>query len=105
MFDQMIAQGVSFGWALRSIAFMFLGLLIIACLTCHSRLQHTPKPFNPLEFVRPLREPRFLLMVLGAFFCFWGIFLPLNYIILYAEYNGMSPRLAGYQLAILNGLR
>ena len=105
MFNHMIADGVSFGWTVRAIAFLLLGLLIPACLICRSRLDHVPKPFNPIDFVRPLREIRFLLLALGSFFFFWGMFLPMNYLILYAESNGMSSRLAGYQLAILNATR
>ncbi|EKG10409.1 Major facilitator superfamily [Macrophomina phaseolina MS6] len=104
MFSRMIDDGVSFGWTVRTIAFLFLGLLAIACLSCKSRLNHTPKPFVPLEFVKPLADMRFLTLALGSFFFFWGIFLPTNYIILYAEAHGMSDSLANYQLAILNAM-
>ena len=101
MFNRLVGP-IGFGWAMRAIAFMFLGLLAIANLTCKSRLDHKPTPFKAMDFIRPLEETRFLFVVLGSFFFFWGLFLPINYIVSYAQFNGMSQSLAGYQLAILN---
>ena len=53
-----------------------------------------------MEFVTPFKEVPFSLTVFAAFlFCF-GIFLPFNFVILSAEYNGMSANLAGYLIAV-----
>ena len=90
---------------MRTLAFTLLSILIIANLTVKSRLHHTPKPFKVMDFVVPLKEPRFLLLAMGSFFFFWGLFTPVNFIVLYGEYYGMFASLAGYQIAILNAGR
>lgn len=104
MINELTPQ-IGFGWTMRTLAFMLLGLLIIANLTVKSRLHHTPKPFKVMDFVVPLKEPRFLLLAMGCSFFFWGLFTPINFIVLYGEYCGMSTSLAGYQIAILNAGR
>ena len=104
MSEQLIPK-VGFAWAMRSIAFLLLGLLIIANLTVKSRLKHRSKPFAISEFLRPLKEARFVFTALAAFFFFWGVFLPWNFITLQAEASGMSPYLAGFLLSILNAVR
>lgn len=58
-----------------------------------------------MDFVVPLKELKFLFLVLGSFFFFWGLFLPINFIILYGQHYSMSTSLAGYQLVILNAAR
>ena len=90
---------------MRTCGFIFLGLLVIANLTVESRLKPRPTPFHVMELIRPLKEPAFLCVALGSFFFFWGVFLPTNFIILEAQYFGMSTQLAGYLLAILNAAR
>jgi hypothetical protein len=104
MINQLIPQ-IGFGWTMRTLAFMLLALLIIANVTVKSRLHHSPKPYKIMDFVVPLKEPRFLLLSMGSFFFFWGLFTPINFIVLYGEYYGMAAGLAGYQVAILNAGR
>ena len=99
-----LVVSAGFGWAMRAAAFLILGLLIYANLTVKSRIPPTSRPWSFREFVDPLRELPFSLVVFSSFLFFFGMFLPFNYIILYAESNGMSPRLASYMLAILNAL-
>ena len=101
----MINKGVSFGWSMRTIAFLFLGLLIPACICCRSRLDHQPKPFDVQLFIRPYKEPAFRLLILGSFCFFWAMYVPANFIILFAQQKGMSHRLSGYLIAILNSVR
>lgn len=96
---------VGFPWTMRAIGFLYLGLLVIANVTVESRLKPHPSPLILREFIAPLAEPAFLLTTLACFFFFWGVFLPLNFIILEAEYFGMSPGLAAYMVAVLNGAR
>lgn len=79
-----------------------LALLIIANLTITSRLPPNPKPLNVREFIAPLREIPFDLVVFGSFLFFLGMFIPINYIILEALHFGMGPRLAFYMVSILN---
>lgn len=91
-----------FAWAMRASAFLILGLLIFANFTVKSRLPPTVKPWSFMEFVAPFRELPFVLVVVAAFLFFFGMFLPFTFIILEAEYNGMSRNLAAYLISILN---
>lgn len=94
---------IGFGWTMRVCGFLILALMTIANLTVKSRLPPRPKPFHIKQFTRPLKELPYLLTVLGSFFFFFAMFLPINYIILQAETLGMSSHLAEYLIPILNG--
>jgi len=96
---------IGFPWVMRTCAFIFLGLLIVASFTLESRNKPNPRPVVLKEFLSPLRERPFLYTTLGSFFFFWGVFVPFNFIILEGEHFGMTPELAGYLVAILNGTR
>lgn len=91
-----------FPWAMRGAAFLLLGLLIYANLTVRSRLPPSPKPWTLMEFVYPFQELPYFLVVFASFLFFFGMFLPFTFIILSAEHNGMSTRLANYLVPILN---
>lgn len=104
MVDRLVAQH-GFAWAMRVAAFLILGLLIFANLTVKSRLKPTIKPWSFMEFVDPFRELPFVLTLVAAFFFFFGMFLPFTFLILEAEYYGMSRNLAAYLVSILNAGR
>jgi MFS family permease len=104
MVDHLVVE-VGFGWAMRICAFLILFLLVIANLTIKSRLSHHPRKVVVMEFIRPLREPTFLLLVTGSFCFFLGMFLPFNFLILEGQRWGMSPSLANYLIPILNAAR
>ncbi|PWY76493.1 riboflavin transporter MCH5 [Aspergillus sclerotioniger CBS 115572] len=93
---------VGFGWSMRAVAFLFLGLLAISNLTIRSRLPPKPTPVALNQFLVPFTELPFLCVALGSFFFFWGVFLPTNFIILEAQHDGMSHGLSEYLLSILN---
>lgn len=93
---------VGFAWTMRICAFLILGLMIVANLTVRSRIPPFPKPVNLMEFITPLRELPFVLTTLGSFLFFFGMFLPINYIILQAGSLGMSSNLSQYLVSILN---
>ncbi|KAM0348382.1 hypothetical protein ACHAPU_004352 [Fusarium lateritium] len=103
MMDKMI-KSVGFPWMMRTVAFMFLFLLGIACFTVKSRLPPRPKPFVLMEYLNGLRELPMLITVTGFFFFMWGMFLPFNYVLLQAEAAGMSENLITYLLPILNAV-
>ncbi len=103
MVQHLIPQ-IGFGWTMRAVAFMFLGLLIIANLTIKSRFPPARRPFNFMELVSPFMERPFLLLALAAFFIYIGGFLPFNFLILQGEASGMSANLASYLVPILNGV-
>ena len=101
MVERLVVR-VGYGWAMRSTAFLFLGLLVIGNLTIKSRLPPPHRKFNPKDFVRPFAEPAFVLLTIGAFVIYLGAFLPFNFIILQAEIEGMPTQLANYMVPILN---
>ncbi|KAL8705536.1 MAG: hypothetical protein Q9201_001353 [Fulgogasparrea decipioides] len=103
MVDKIIDRS-GFAWAMRSVAFLLLGLLIYANLTVRSRLPPSPKPWSLLEFVRPLQEMPVLLVVSASFLFFFGMFLPFTFVILSAQHDGMSANLAFYLIPILNAV-
>jgi len=100
-----MTQSVGFPWAMRAVAFLFLGLLTIACFTVKSRLPPRPRPLVLTEYFTGLKEPVMALSVAAMFFFFWGMFLPFNYIILQAINQGMDANLASYLLPITNAVR
>ncbi|UNI17429.1 hypothetical protein JDV02_003772 [Purpureocillium takamizusanense] len=99
-----LIERVGFPWAMRAVAFMFLGLLVLACLTVKPRLAPTPRPFKLVEYVNNLRDVRLLVTIIGFFLFMWGMFLPFNYVLLQAEAAGTSPSLIPYLLPILNAV-
>ncbi|KAJ5777674.1 MFS transporter asaE [Penicillium odoratum] len=101
MVSHLIPQ-VDFPWAMRICAFLILFMLGIANLTLKSRLSHKRKPVNLLDFVRPLKELKFVVTVAGCFCFFWGMFLPFTFVITQAERYGMSSNLSQYLIPILN---
>lgn len=101
MIERIIAEH-GFPWAMRSAAFLILGLLIYANFTVKSRLPPMPKAWAFMDFITPFTELPYFLTVFAAFVFFFGMFLPFTFIILSAQYNGMSANLAGYLLAVLN---
>ncbi len=96
---------IGYAWTLRTFGFMILALMAIAAVTVKSRLPPRPRPFRLHVFVEPWKDTKFVLVTLSGFLYFMGIFIPFNFIEIQALSNGMSYRLAGYLLPILNTLR
>ncbi|KAL1974653.1 hypothetical protein VTN31DRAFT_4857 [Thermomyces dupontii] len=94
---------IGFGWAMRTCAFMILALLLFAICTVKSRLEPSRRPFKVLALVKPLTEPTFILLTASVFFFYWGMFIPLTFIVVKARAHGMSATLANYLVPILNG--
>ncbi|KAH8598926.1 monocarboxylate permease-like protein [Bisporella sp. PMI_857] len=97
-----LVNEIGFGWTMRGIAFMLLGILVLGNLTVKSRLPPTRRPFKLKDFLVPYTEPAFLLLTIGSFFIFFGGFLPFNFVIVQARAEGMSANLAGYLVPIIN---
>jgi predicted MFS family arabinose efflux permease len=104
MVNKLIPE-VGFGWTMRISAFLILFLMVIANLTLKSRLHHQPKKVNVNQFIQPLREILFLLVLTSSFLFFLGVFLPFNYIVQMALRNSMSASLANYLVSIVSALR
>ncbi|KAL0940058.1 monocarboxylate permease-like protein [Colletotrichum truncatum] len=103
MMSKMIDQ-VGFPWAIRAVAFLFLLLLSIACLTVKSRLPPRPRPFLFREYLDGLRQPVFAVTICAMFLFYWGMFLPFNFVILQAKAQGMDENLVIYLLPIMNAV-
>ncbi|KAI5806161.1 major facilitator superfamily domain-containing protein [Geopyxis carbonaria] len=96
---------IGFGWTMRSTAFLILALMLVANATVSSRLPpRGPTPWRLSDFTRHFRELPFALTVFASFLFFFGMFLPFNYLPVYAQSHGMSASLANYLVAILNGV-
>jgi MFS family permease len=93
---------VGFGWAMRSVAFLLLGMVAIGILTVKSRLPPLKQPLGVKDFISPYKEPTFLLLAVATWFIYMGGFLPFTFIIVQAKAQGMSASLAGYLVSILN---
>ncbi|KAH7394620.1 major facilitator superfamily domain-containing protein [Pyrenochaeta sp. MPI-SDFR-AT-0127] len=96
---------VGFGWAMRTCAFLILVLLVFANATVRSRLAPAKRPFSAMAFIRPLKEPIFLLLTAAVFFFLWGMFIPFTFIVVAAQKHSMSARLANYLIPVLNAGR
>lgn len=112
---------VGFGWTMRICAFLILALLSFANLLVRSRVPPTKSPFEAMAFIRPLKEPVFILLTLAIFFFYCesssfvrklsvanrvgGMFIPFTFIVVEGRSHGMSERLADYLVPILNGAR
>lgn len=101
MVNKLIPQ-VGFGWAIRIVAFLQLGLLVVANLTVRSRIPPNPFPLNANKFFSPLKEKTFILLITASFVYYLGLLLPINYIQFQAIQYGMNPSLAIYIIPILN---
>lgn len=104
MASHLIPQ-VGFGWAMRIIAFTILAMMVVACVTVTSRLPPRPRALTLRVLLEPFKNTNFNLLTLAAFLFFFGLFIPINFIEVQALDSGMSARLAGYLLPVLNALR
>ncbi|KAJ4374017.1 hypothetical protein N0V83_002756 [Neocucurbitaria cava] len=93
---------IGYGWTMRTFGFMILGLMCIAGLTVKSRLPPKPRPLQLKVFLEPFKDIKFVLLTISSFLFFMGLFIPINFIEVQAISDGMSFRLAGYLLAVLN---
>jgi MFS family permease len=100
MLDRIIYHtSLGFGWAVRIVGFLVLGLCITACATVVPRL---PPRKGRYLLLHAFREPVYSIQVLGMFFAWWGIFTPFFFLPSYAESKGMDFDLSIHTLAILN---
>lgn len=105
MVSRMIRNN-GYPWALRTAAFLILGLQIVACLTVRSRVKPVPKKMALGRFTAPFTEFAFVLLLLGIFLLTFGMYIPINYLALQArEEAGVGKDMANYLIAILNAAR
>ncbi|KAL6815962.1 major facilitator superfamily domain-containing protein [Trichoderma sp. SZMC 28013] len=101
MMNKLIIK-IGFPWMMRTLGFMFMLLLGIACLTVKSRLPPRPRRFVFKEYAKHLKDIRLVTTTAASFFFYLGMFLPFNYVILQAQDAGFSPKVVPYLIPILN---
>jgi predicted MFS family arabinose efflux permease len=93
---------VGFGWAVRIIAFIILGCILLSLFT----LKQRPSPNKPRKLIDPtaFREMGFNIFTVALFFAFAGLYLPFYYLPIFAEEKlGASQNLTFDVLSILGG--
>ncbi|GJN85589.1 hypothetical protein PLIIFM63780_009157 [Purpureocillium lilacinum] len=103
MISRMISS-VGYPWAMRTGAFVILGLQIIAIFTVRPRVKPVPKKMPVGRFAAPFKEFPFVMLLVGIFVLTYGIFIPIDYLASqgYKEAH-MSEEMAQYLVAIFNG--
>ncbi|KAI5462042.1 major facilitator superfamily domain-containing protein [Mariannaea sp. PMI_226] len=102
MISRMIRNN-GYPWALRTAAFLILGLQILACLTVRPRTKPVPKKLPAGRLAAPFVEFPFAILLLGIFVLTYGMYIPIDYLPSqgYQEAH-MSEELSQYLVAILN---
>lgn len=89
----------------RDTRLIYMSLSPVTCLTVRLRSPPNPQPFVLRQYLNGFRDPAYAFIVIGSFMFYWGMFLPLNYILLQAKAQGMSPQVVPYLLPISNAFR
>ncbi|KAF4460079.1 Major facilitator superfamily domain general substrate transporter [Fusarium albosuccineum] len=101
MISRLIPQ-VGFPWAMRSAAFLSLGLLMTANIFVRSRQPPNPKPVSRQIIFGPFYDIKLMLVNMGYLVLTFGQFIPINFLIVEALEHGMRFELAHYLIATLN---
>lgn len=95
-----LIENLGFRWAVRVMAFIMLGTLLISVAVMRPRLP--PRKSGPLINVENLLDPIFATWLAGVFFTLIGLYVPFFYVEQYALNIGVSPDLAFYMIIIMN---
>ncbi|RSM15055.1 hypothetical protein CDV31_005135 [Fusarium ambrosium] len=102
MISRMI-KSTGYPWAMRTAAFLILGLQIIAILTVRPRTKSVPKKMPAGRYAAPFTEIPFVIMLLGVFVLTYGIFIPIDYLAVQAFQEAhVSDEMAQYLVSIFN---
>ncbi|KAK3370617.1 putative monocarboxylate transporter [Podospora didyma] len=102
MIQRLIAS-VGYGWAMRAAAFLIFGLLLVANLTIKSRTPPAPHQLTKKELVQPFKDPDMMLLTWGFVLLTFGVFIPINFMVVEAVSTGvLTPDLGQYLIPIFN---
>ncbi|KAJ5987991.1 major facilitator superfamily domain-containing protein [Penicillium waksmanii] len=102
MISRMI-QSTGYPWAMRTAAFLILGLQLIAILTIRPRTKPVPKKMPLGRLTAPFKELPFVMLLLGAFILTYGILIPVDYMAVQASREAhMSEQMSQYLVSIFN---
>ncbi|KAL3424969.1 MFS monocarboxylate [Phlyctema vagabunda] len=90
---------IGFGWTLRTIAFIMLPLLTIGCLTIIPPPEQ--KTRQNVDF-SCLKNPVLVLLALGLFFVYLGLFTLFFYVTPWTVSLGLDGNMAFYMVSIVN---
>ncbi|KAK2053119.1 riboflavin transporter MCH5 [Colletotrichum caudatum] len=95
-----LLETVGFSWSVRVCGFIMMPVLLFSALTVRARL-----PPRKSRFViwKAFKEPLYLCLVGGVCLMFVGMFIPLFYLSTFGIDHGMTPALASYLVAVING--
>lgn len=98
---QSLIPKIGFAWSTRVLGFIMLFLSLIAILLIKSNISPTHKATSPHPDIKILRQPAFLMTVIGCFLIEWALFVPLTYITSYALKAGHTEAFSYQILPIL----
>ncbi|KAJ4153420.1 hypothetical protein LMH87_009907 [Akanthomyces muscarius] len=99
-----LIDGVSYGWAMRTGAFLIGALLIVSICTVRRRTSIAPQTsFSAAQMKAPFKEVPFIFILGGLFLIPFGLYTPINYLPTAAVDGGMDKQLAQYLVSIYNG--
>lgn len=100
---QTLFSRIGYGWSIRVLAFIVLGLCLVACLTLESRHSRRKVDWHEaLIDVKSLLIPEFGLCCFGVFLLEWAVFVPIIYMVTYAHAQGLTLAYSNAILAYLN---
>lgn len=100
-----LVDGIGFAWMIRAVAFLYMGLLPVTIITVQPRLPPSGQPFVLRKYIDGFRNSAYVYIVVASFMFFWGMFIPLNYIVLQAKAQGLSQEIVPYLIPIINAFR
>jgi MFS family permease len=100
-----LIQQIGYEWAMRIAAFMIMGLLIISTLTFRPPVPPKPQKMDKEGLIRPFRDTKMILIIVGYLFLTFGVFIPIIYLQIQAIDSGMQYDLAQYLVAFFNAAR
>ncbi|KAK2027148.1 riboflavin transporter MCH5 [Colletotrichum zoysiae] len=95
-----LLETVGFSWSVRVCGFIMIPVLLFSALTVRARL---PPRKSRFFIWTAFKEPLYLCLVGGVCLMFVGMFIPLFYLSTFGIDHGMSPALASYLVAVING--
>lgn len=87
---------------MRIMAFLVLTMLAVANLTLKSRLPHGKKLQSRQSLISPFVDMKLMLVYIGFLVLTFGVFVPINYIVVESLHHGLPFELAQYLVATMN---
>ncbi|KXN82935.1 Riboflavin transporter MCH5 [Leucoagaricus sp. SymC.cos] len=98
-----IFEAAGFGWGIRAVGFMDLGLLIIANSIMRTRLPPNRRKGKSSPMVKEiLTDVAYLFYMAGSFLMFWGVFVPFFYLQLWSALHHINSTVTKYSITIMN---